>query len=103
MMPLLENPKRKWKAAAFSQYPRGKEVMGYTMRTGQWRYTEWISQSSGEATARELYDYSQGDVASANLADLPQYASTVRELSAMLDKGRGWRKVTPLTARSRRS
>ena len=34
MMPLLENPRRKWKAAAFSQYPRRGGIMGYTMRTG---------------------------------------------------------------------
>lgn len=92
MMPLLEDPRRKWKAAAFSQYPRGA-VMGYTMRTERWRYTEWISRTTSEVTARELYDHANGDVASANLADLPEQASRVKELSAILDKGRGWRKV----------
>ena len=92
MMPLLENPQRKWKAAAFSQYPRGS-LMGYTMRTERWRYTEWISRQTGEVTARELYDHAISDVVSANLADLPEQASVVRELSAMLDKGRGWRRV----------
>ncbi|MHC4542501.1 MAG: sulfatase-like hydrolase/transferase, partial [Planctomycetota bacterium] len=40
MMPLLHHPDRQWKKAAFSQYPRGK-VMGYTMRTRRFRYTEW--------------------------------------------------------------
>lgn len=92
MAALLENPGRKWKAAAFSQYPRGG-VMGYTMRTQRWRYTEWIARQSEELTARELYDHAGGDVASANLADLGEHAALVRELSAMLDKGRGWRKV----------
>ncbi len=93
MMPLLADPARKWKAAAFSQYPRGKEVMGYTMRTERWRYTEWIAKSAGEVTARELYDHAGSDAASANLAGLPAYAATVQQLSAMLDKGLGWRKV----------
>jgi len=92
MMPLLDNPQRRWKAAAFSQYPRGG-IMGYTMRTERWRYTEWISRETGEVTARELYDHLTSDVPSANLADLPEQAARVRELSAMLDKGRGWRKV----------
>jgi iduronate 2-sulfatase len=93
MMPLLEDPKRKWKAAAFSQYPRGKDLMGYSIRTERWRYTEWITRSNGMVTARELYDHSMSDVTSANLAELPEHASTVKELAAMLDKGKGWRKV----------
>ena len=67
--------------------------MGYTMRTERWPYTEWISQQTGDVTARELYDHAHSDVANANLVDLPEQASTVRELSAILDKGRGWRKV----------
>lgn len=92
MLPLLEDPRRQWKAAAFSQYPRGK-VMGYSMRAGRWRYTEWIERDSGKVVARELYDHSAGPLASANLAELPEHAATVRELSAVLDKGRGWRKV----------
>ena len=93
MMPLLDSPKRKWKAAAFSQFPRGGGMMGYTMRTERWRYTEWILQKTGEVTARELYDHANSDVASSNLADLPEQASRVKELSAMLDKGHGWSKV----------
>ena len=92
MMPLLDDPGRKWKEAAFSQYPRGA-AMGYSLRTPRWRYTEWIARPSGEVTARELYDHERGDTASANLADLPEHAATVRELSALLDKGRGWRRV----------
>ncbi len=92
MLPLVEDPRRPWKAAAFSQYPRGA-IMGYTMTTGRWRYTEWISRKTGEITARELYDHAASDIASVNLAELPQHAQTVRELSALLDKGQGWRKV----------
>ena len=45
LMPLIKNPHGPWKTAAFSQYPRtapnGDSVMGYTMRTDQFRYTEW--------------------------------------------------------------
>ncbi|NWF84751.1 MAG: hypothetical protein HXY18_13080 [Bryobacteraceae bacterium] len=42
---------------------------------------------------RELYDHERGDVASANLAELPEQAGVVRELSEMLDKGKGWRRL----------
>jgi iduronate 2-sulfatase len=67
--------------------------MGYSMRTERWRYTEWIERQTGNVTARELYDHSKEDAPGANLAGLNAYAETVRELSALLDKGRGWRKV----------
>ena len=40
-VPLMSDPKRQWKKAAFSQYPRmdvaGSAVMGYTMRTDRYR------------------------------------------------------------------
>ncbi len=92
LLPLVEDPQRKWKAAAFSQYPRGK-LMGYSMRTERWRYTEWIDRAGGEIKARELYDHAGGDAPAANLAGLGAYSGTVARLSALPDKGRGWRKV----------
>jgi len=92
MLPLLENPGRPWKAAAFSQYPRGK-LMGYSVRTERWRYAEWIERTTGHVVDRELYDHATEGVPDANLAGLAAFAETVRELSALLDRGRGWRKV----------
>ena len=64
LMPLIEDPESSdWKKAVFWQYPRLvramclalkfksrggnivdhlKSVMGYSMRTSEWRYTEWV-------------------------------------------------------------
>ncbi|MEM7533362.1 MAG: sulfatase, partial [Chloroflexota bacterium] len=48
LKPLLSQPERPWKQAAFSQFPRPwmyqgePAVMGYTMRTDRYRYTEWV-------------------------------------------------------------
>ncbi len=80
-------------AAAFSQYPRGKDLMGYSVRSERYRYTEWIARPSGDIVARELYDHSVTATPSANLAALPAHAATVREHSALLDRGQGWRKL----------
>ncbi len=91
MVPLLEDPGRAWKAAAFSQYPRGK-LMGYSIRSDRWRYTEWIDRKSGKVAYRELYDHATGPVAGRNLADAPEHAITVKRLSGILDGGKGWRK-----------
>ncbi len=93
-VPLLADPNREWKQAAFSQYPRRNQtVMGYSLRSGQYRYTEWIEKDSGEVLARELYDHSSGPVVEKNLAPDPAHAQTVADLSAMLAKGHGWRQL----------
>ena len=88
MMPLVENPARPWKKAAFSQYPRGK-VMGYTMRTERFRYTEWQDRKTKEALARELYDHEKDPDENVNAVDQPEYAKDVERLAVMLKQG--WR------------
>ena len=50
LLPLVEGPTREdWKQAVFWQYPRGgrwtehiSKIMGYSIRTDEWRYTEWV-------------------------------------------------------------
>ncbi|MHC5057662.1 MAG: hypothetical protein ACYTKD_23575 [Planctomycetota bacterium] len=84
----LNEPGREWKRAAFGQYPRGR-VMGYSMRTDRWRYTEWRSRKSKEVTARELYDHSAHEIDRVNVASRPENAALVKKLHAMLDAG--WR------------
>ncbi len=93
MVPLLENPDLPWKKAAFSQYPRGSDKMGYSIRSGKWRYTEWINRKTGKLESRELYDHSKGPIATRNLADFPEYKDEVERLSKILDKGQGWRVI----------
>ena len=64
LVPVLKNPNVVIKAAALTQtprpnYPRGKmpQTMGYSIRAGHYRYTEWREFASGQVTARELYDH----------------------------------------------
>ncbi len=92
MMPLLDNPGREWKKAAFSQYPRG-QVMGYTMRTKRFRYTEWQDKKTREVMARELYDHDKDPQENVNAADQPQYEQDVQRLALMLKQG--WRAALP--------
>ncbi len=99
LMPLLKQPHREWKRAAFSQFPRPwsyngePEVMGYTMRTERYRYTEWIQFRSGRTLARELYDHKDDDVEMSNRANNSVYAHEVKILSKMLRQG--WQAALP--------
>ncbi|MBN2131029.1 MAG: sulfatase [Sedimentisphaerales bacterium] len=91
-MPLLADPSRPWKKAAFSQYPRGK-VTGYSMRTERFRYTEWQNRKTGEVLARELYDHDRDPHENVNAAGQPEYRADVERLSQMLKAG--WRAARP--------
>ncbi|KAA1260163.1 Choline-sulfatase [Rubripirellula obstinata] len=82
--PVLENPNKEFRPFALSQYPRGA-VMGYSMRTDRWRYTEWIKASTKEVTVRELYDHQETQTPTVNLANAPEYAGLVSRLSKQLN------------------
>lgn len=82
--PLIPDPDQPWKDAAFSQYPRQKgtvKVMGYTMRTDRYRYTEWQDRGTGDVLARELYDHNQD----------PKRTSTARRIPTVLRRFSGCR------------
>ena len=90
LKPLLNNPGRSWKSAAFSQYPRGKNMEGFAVRTDRYRYVEW-KKSDGEIIARELYDHKTDPQESRNVAQ--QHPDIVTELSKKL--AAGWRAALP--------
>jgi iduronate 2-sulfatase len=92
-LPLTVNPKRPWKAAAFSQYRRG--AMGRSIRTDRYRYNEWIRTAGGKRTvvARELYDHRTDPKESVNIAPRPANAALVQTLSAKLRAG--WKAALP--------
>lgn len=104
-----------WKSAIFSQYPRPSDIpqensdqpklkqiriMGYTIRTELYRYTEWVGFDPiklqtdwTDIHAKELYIHSVDPQEDNNVAGLPANQKTVHELSAMLHQG--WRHALP--------
>jgi len=87
LVPLMKDPDRPWKKCAFTQLRVGK-IMGVSIRTERWRYTEW-----GSPDVAELYDHETGPREYRNLAKDPAHAETVRELSALLHAG--WKAALP--------
>ncbi len=92
LVPLLHSPKMNWKRAAFSQYPRGGHVMGYSIRTERYRYTEW-SEPGKVPVGVELYDHERDAAENVNIAHLPEHNTIVAELSRQLKLG--WRAALP--------
>ena len=78
MRPLLMDPERPWKKAAFTSQAANR----HSLRTERWRYTEW----DGPASA-ELYDHQSDPGEFTNLAKDPKYSATVAELSRLLHDG----------------
>lgn len=92
-VPLLENPQQQWKSAAFSQYPRPGNVMGRSMRTDQYRYTEWANQKTGELVGVELYDHKADPQEDFNIALKAENADLTASLSKKLKDG--WKAALP--------
>lgn len=89
--PVIDRPDRPWKQAAFSQFPRPK-VMGRSMRTDRYRYTEWTGPGQ-QPTARELYDHQTDPEENVNIANRPENRDLVAELGRRLDAG--WQAALP--------
>ena len=97
--PLLAEPTRAWKSAAFSVWPvRERNVpgrpadagLGRSMRTERYRFTEWGAPGKGEL---ELYDHDRDPEEHVNLALDPVNAPLVAKLRAQLQAG--WQAAKP--------
>jgi uncharacterized sulfatase len=80
--PLLDAPEQPWKQAAFTQVLRGP-IMGRTVCTEQYRYTEWDEGREGV----ELYDHAVDPRERSNLALDPERQPALREMQRLLRGG----------------
>jgi arylsulfatase A-like enzyme len=90
LKPILENQDETVKDVAFSQYPRDNGVMGYAMRTDQYRYMEWTQTETKEVFAKELYDHSNDSQENKNIVNSVSQ-ELLEQLSSQLTTG--WKAV----------
>lgn len=90
LVPLLQNPTGLWEARpAFTQVRRDIEkqasVMGYSVRTEEYRYNEWWTESeSPKLIASELYHVKKDPTEELNQTMNPVYVGTRQRLSNLL-------------------
>ena len=88
MVPVLKQPTRPWKTAAFSEI--GKEYGKRSIRTKRYRYTE---RKIGPSFGKVLYDYHVDPDETVNIANLSENAELVANLSEQLHAG--WQAALP--------
>ncbi|MEP7269599.1 MAG: sulfatase [Saprospiraceae bacterium] len=97
LVPILNNPMRKTKMAAYSQFLLGRfpknsktpERMGYTVRTDRYRYVEWYqwqNDEKGNLIAKELFDHKNDPKENENTAYLPENVKLIDQLSILLSE-----------------
>lgn len=90
LKPALDDPKALVSLAALTQHPRPAyfkgepEVMGYSVRTDGFRYTEWRNWKTGKPMAKELYDHGFDPLENVNVAGKPQYEAAEIKAAAAL-------------------
>ena len=77
IVPLMNDPKRQWKKAAFTRHGNGSMVT-----TGDYTYTEYRDNAQ-----RMLYDRKKDPSENENVAEAEAYKETVKQLSKLLSEG----------------
>ncbi len=102
LMPLIRSSTTVGKSAVFSQILRDQfnpNVMGYSIRTHRFRYTEWLRHAKhvpyqdlphwDKTLARELYDLKVDPDQNCNYGEKEEYSQHINHLHTMLKAG--WR------------
>jgi iduronate 2-sulfatase len=58
--------------------------MGYSVRTAEWRYTEWRNWDTGALEAVELYDHCSSEPELRNVAANPPDPAALEEAKRLL-------------------
>ena len=101
-LPLFNDPKQRWKTAAFSQYPRSLkghrhsrhgDVMGYAIRTKKYRFVQWKDWKTKVVVASELYSLLDDPHEMKNIVNEKVSKAVVTRLTKRLDDG--WKSELP--------
>ncbi len=92
LVPILDDAEASVKDVALTQHPRpaytasgqAPDVMGYSIRSDRFRYTQWRRVDSDEIVAEELYDHATDPGETENLANSSDATTAVADHAMML-------------------
>lgn len=97
LKPLLDEPATAWSKPAYTQVTRGtptvtgestkkeqRVIMGRSVRTERWRYTEWDDGAAGA----QLYDHENDPAELHNLASDEKYSEMAADMRRLLREGK---------------
>jgi iduronate 2-sulfatase len=93
LKPAIENPNTTIKEAVFTIWPTyqdprtdpEKAIIGFSVRTDQFRYTEWIHHASDKILDRELYDHLTDPKETEKVVQNIEYTRDILKLSKLID------------------
>jgi arylsulfatase A-like enzyme len=97
LLPVIDEPGRDWKQAAFTVCLQGR-YLGRSVRTASHRYTEWVmfdhkDLPDPEVQFSELYNLEVDPWEQNNLAGIPEYTAKKDQMAARLKSG--WQNALP--------
>lgn len=92
LVPILEKPRNEVKEFAVSQFNRGRDIMGYSIRNKRYRLTYWLGNDyrstrpfdESMLVAKELYDYKSDPLETINVVDKRKYRRVYRNMSQQM-------------------
>ena len=84
LRPVLDDPSRAHKDAAFTLVTRGPQKFGQSVRTARWRFTQWSDGTS------ELYDHDADPEETRNVSRNAGHAAVITEMKDRLRALPAW-------------
>jgi len=86
LVPVLNDPGMPWEESSYTVWPHNRwdydqTIMGYSVKTPDFNYTEWVKLNSGEVLDRDLYDHRNDPRETVNVVNDPAYEELTQALA----------------------